>query len=239
MSRPKILVLNTQESLTELTINSIKKNSPDWSYSVVDCDKNKKVKTALTNTTDVSYVVCSGIYLNLKENTFPDIERMQEYHLLNSRLGVFCDHPEFKDHYQKHDIKMHGGINDMSVFIISPQKWDFCPDEDSGFYSKIKTKQMPRYINHRNDPLIELSISPRHAFKYGLVGSTASALNYVDHYLTGKATVKETYAYAFDKLEDCLQGVSPFYRENIQKLAEKTRTRISLFRDSMSKIYND
>jgi len=239
MSRPKILILNTQESLTDLTINSIKKNSPEWSYNVVDCEPNKRVKTALLNTHDITLVATSGMYLNLKDNSVPPLDKIEKYHMLNSRLGVFCDNNLYNTHYEMHDIKMHSGIVDMSVFIITPQMWDFCPEEDSGFYSKIKTQSMPRYMNHRNDPLVELSVSARHAFKYGLSGSTASVLNYVDHYKSGQATVKETYAYAFDKIDDCLDGVSPHYRENIMKLADKTRTRITNFREAMNKFYND
>lgn len=235
MSYPRVLILNTDSGLTKLTLNSLKKNSPDVKYDVVDCPHGKKIKTALMNTQQTTFVACSGVYLNLRASTFPPIDKMAKYHALFSSQAVFADNRLYKTHYDVNNISNLKNVIDLSVFIITPEKWDFCPDGDSGFYSKIDTRTMPRYMNHRNDPLVELSLNSHMSFQYGLVGETASVLNYVDHFKSGQATVNETYAYCFDLMEDCVEGVSPIYRENILKLAEKTKKRIAKIRSATNK----
>ena len=125
---------------------------------------------------------------------------------------------------------MSTGHIDLSVFIINPDKWYEIPASDVRILNEKKILYMPRYMNHRTDPLISTCINCMEAVKYGMGSEHAAVLNYVPHLLTGKATVRETYAYAFDRLEEYCDGLDPRIRDNVLQLADKSKVRISKMR---------
>lgn len=74
------------------------------------------------------------------------------------------------------------------------------------------------------------------AVKYGMGSEHAAVLNYVPHIISGKATVRETYAYAFDRLEEYCDGIDPSIRDNILRLADKSKHRISKLRKGLHEL---
>jgi len=247
MSRPKILILDTIPGLTQLTVNSLKKNSPDWEYEVLpNVPRTSRIKAALESQAaqdcledDVLFCVTSGCYLNINDNTFPPEDMMARHHLLMSNQAVFFDNEHYVAFYQTEGIEKLLNAIDLSVFILNPTKWNFIPETDSGFYSKIQTRKMPRYMNHRWDPLLEAVVGARHGFKYSLVGETAAVLNYVDKIETGQVTVSDCWSLCFDLLEDCIEGVAPAYRENILKMSEKQKKTVGAMRTRFNKVFNE
>lgn len=229
MSSLKILILETNPLLTQLTINSIRKNTPRANWKVVKCGKSK-IGTALANATEPTLVVTSGLVLNIKHADLPPIETVQKYHVCASRSGVYSDHKSQAKNYEMMGISMSTGHIDLSVFIINPDKWYEIPASDVRILNEKKILYMPRYMNHRTDPLISTCINCMEAVKYGMGSEHAAVLNYVPHLLTGKATVRETYAYAFDRLEEYCDGLDPRIRDNVLQLADKSKVRISKMR---------
>ena len=229
MSDLKILILETDPRLTKLTTNSLEKNTPRAKWQVVKCGKSK-IGTALANVTEPTLVVTSGLVLNIKHADLPPIETIKKYHICASRSGVYSDHKKNAKNYEMIGINMTKGHIDLSVFIINPEKWFEVPVSDARILNEKKVLYMPRYMNHRTDPLVSTCINCMEAVKYGMGSEHAAVFNYVPHILTGKATVRETYAYAFDRLEDYCDGVDPSIRQNILNLASKSKHRISKVR---------
>ena len=97
---------------------------------------------------------------------------------------------------------------------------------------------MPRYINHKSDPILDSCIGSYEAFKYGMAGETAAVYNYLPHLLSGKATPIETFAYCFDKLADYVDGLPEHRKTQVLKLAEKTRIRASKLRKALVELKN-
>lgn len=233
MSDLKILILETDHRLTKLTTNSIQKNMPRARYSVVKSGKSK-IGTALANITEPTLVVTGGIALNLKHADLPPAETIKKYHICASRSGVYADHHRHAKDYEMIGVSMTKGHIDLSVFIINPDKWYEIPASDVRILNEKKVLYMPRYMNHRTDPLVSTCINTKEAFQYGLAAETAAVLNYVPHLLSGKASVRETYAYAFDKLEEYCEGVDPSLQKNILNLANKSKYRVSKMRKGFS-----
>jgi hypothetical protein len=232
MSSLKILILETNPKLTKLTVNSIQKNTPRASYEVVRCGKSK-IGTALANITEPTLVVTSGLVLNIKHADLPPIETIMKYHICASRSGIYADHKRHAKDYEMIGINMTPGHIDLSVFIINPEKWYEIPSSDVRILNEKKVLYMPRYMNHRTDPLVSTCINCMEAVKYGMGSEHAAVLNYVPHILSGKATVRETYAYAFDRLEEYCEGVDPSIQHNILALAKKSKHRISKVRKGL------
>lgn len=225
MSLQKILILETNE-LTELTISSIKKNMPRVKYEVVPAGKSK-VGTALSNCDGLTLVVNSGVVLNIKHGDLPPIERLNKYHICVSRTGVFVDHKRHAETYSVLESNIGKGHIDLSVFIINPDKWHEIPNTDKRILNEKKVLYMPRYLNHKTDILVPACIGAYEAVKYGIQGESAAIINYVPNIISGKATVSECYAYCFDKLEDYSSNLHPRWRDNISKLASRSKVKIS------------
>ncbi len=235
MSSLKILILETNPNLTQLTINSIQKNTPRAKWSVVKCGKSK-IGTALANVTEPTLVVVSGLVLNIRHDDLPPIETIRKYHICASRSGVYSDHKRQAKNYEMIGVNMTPGHIDLSVFIINPEKWYEVPASDARILNEKKVLYMPRYMNHRTDPLISSCINCMEAVKYGMGSEHAAVLNYVPHIISGKATVRETYAYAFDRLEEYCDGIDPSIRDNILRLADKSKHRISKLRKGLHEL---
>lgn len=237
MSALEILILECND-LTALTVNSIKKNMPRAKYRVIPSKTQNKVGTALANATGLSLVVTSGLVLNIKQGDLPPDSKLSQYALALSREGVYVDHPKHSQSYALINSPINKGFVDLSIFIINPDKWYELPTKDSGILGDKKCLYMPRYINHKSDPILDSCIGSYEAFKYGMAGETAAVYNYLPHLLSGKATPIETFAYCFDKLADYVEGLPEHRKTQVLKLAEKTRIRASKLRKALVELKN-
>lgn len=226
---PKILILDVRNGLVPLTVNSIKMNMPDAKYVVVDSGVSK-IGTALKNCDDVTLVVKSGLVLNISDKDIPNIDRIKKYHMVCSRDAVFIDNKKWRHQYDQIGKPANAGVMDLSIFMINPEKFDFIPESDSGIMKNLEIGYMPRYMNHKNDVLINKAINAKHLVKYSILGDTAAVLNYLPNIMSGKATVPETFGLCFDKLEPYVDGLNDKYRENILKLSRLTKKRIGNLR---------
>jgi hypothetical protein len=232
MSSLEIIILECND-LTALTVNSIKKNMPRVKYKVVPAKGKSKIGTALAHAKGISLVVTSGLVLDIKHGDLPPEEQLQKYALSVSREGVYVDHPKHSTSYKLVDSPITKGFIDLCIFIINPAKWFEIPDKDSGVLADKKLLYMPRYINHKSDPILKDCIGGYEAFKYGMAGETAAVYNYLPNLLTGKATPIETFAYCFDKLADYTKGLPPYREKQILALANKTKTRVGKLRPAL------
>ena len=66
-----------------------------------------------------------------------------------------------------------------------------------------------------------------------MLGEKAAIWNYTPNLLSGEATVSESYACCFDKLEPFLDGLEDADRKKIQGLIDITNERISGFRKKL------
>ena len=236
MSLPEIVVINTNNNFLPLTVDSIKNNMPNTPFKIVTPKAhNKRVPAVLQEIENTSICISSGAVVNIQEGDLPPVEKMEKYHMLTSPRAVFWDHKIYRDHYQFCESQISTNQVDMGIFVINPRKFKEIPESDSGWLSKISSRKMPRYMNHRDDPLVDLVMNPRHALKYGIAGTTACVLNYMTHYYSGSCSVVESWAYAFDKIYPHSSNMDIKYRYNIEKLAEKT-DRIKRLRDRYSAI---
>lgn len=234
MQLKEILIYQTN-NLACITINSIKKNMPDWKYKVVKVEDGI-IKTALNNCDKTTLVVESGVILNIQDNDLPPLEVLNKYHMAKSKKLVFGDHDRLCGCYEV--LLGHipnGGVIDLSVFIINPSKWDFIPETDIGFWNDIKTISIPRYMNHRTDVLVYQSLSARDCFMYGALGEQASIHNYIECFKQGHVNMSERFAYCLDKYLNYLDDVSDTVYNMITKVAKENK-RYTKFRKQMSLI---
>lgn len=231
MSDLEILILESNE-LTALTVNSIKKNMPRAKYKIVKCGSSK-VGTAISNCTKPTLVVTSGLVLNIRQGDIPPLEKINNYDICVSRMGVYVDHPKHSTTYSLIDSPLNKGFVDLSIFILNPKNWFEIPETDSGFLSTKKCLYMPRYINHKHDPLIKECIGSYEAFRYGLSGESASVFNYLPHLLSGKAAPIETFAYCFDKVAEYAEGLPEEAKRRVLKLGNKTKVRVGKMRKAL------
>jgi len=231
MSSLEILVLDCNE-LTPITVNSIRKNMPRAKYRVVKPGKSK-VGTAVAHCDKITLVVTSGLVLNIKHGDIPPEEKIKNYHMCVSRMGVYVDHPKHADTYKLIGSPLNKGFLDLSIFIINPAKWYEIPNKDSGILGNKKMLYMPRYFNHKHDPIVKDCIGGREAFKYGMSGEAAAVYNYLPHLLSGQATPVETMAYCFDKVAEFTDGLPEEVEKRINKLGEKTKVRVGKMRKGL------
>ena len=231
MSDLEILILECND-LTALTVNSIKKNMPRAKYRVIPVGKSK-VGTALANATGLSLVVTSGLVLNIKQGDLPPESKLKDYAIALSREGVYVDHPKHSQSYKLINSPINKGFVDLSIFLLNPEKWYEVPNKDSGILGDKRCLYMPRYINHKSDPILDSCIGSYEAFKYGMAGESAAVYNYLPNLLSGKATPVETFAYCFDKLAEYVEDLPEYRKKAILKLANKTRIRVGKLRKGL------
>lgn len=228
MSNLEILVLEANE-LTALTVNSIKRNMPRTKYRVVKAGSSK-IGTAIANCDKPTLVVTSGLVLNIRQGDIPPAEKINEYDICVSRMGVYVDHPRHSTVYKLIDSPMHKGFIDLSIFIINPANWYEIPSSDAGMLGNKKCLYMPRYINHKHDPIVKDCIGSYEAFRYGMSGESAAVYNYIPLLLSGKATPIETFAYCFDKVAEYAEGLPEPVKQKVLKLGHKTKVRVGKMR---------
>ena len=234
MSVKDVLIYQTN-NLAAITINSIKKNMPDWNYTVVKLE-GPIVRTALKICNKPTLVVESGVVLNIQDGDIPPLDKLNNYHMAISREYVFADHDRLCGSYQVLYGKVpNGGIIDLSVFIINPSKWETIPDKDSGFWQDIKTIKIPRYMNHSTDVLIKEAVSAKDCFDYSVLGEAASIYNYIKCFEAGQVNSSEKIAYCLEKYLDYLDNVSDNVYNKIHKIAN-IPDRVIRFRKELSKV---
>ena len=231
----KVLILE-DNNLTNLTVNSLKENTPEISYKVISKEEQteSKIGTALLNSKHITLVVSSGIVLELKDTDIPDLNVLEEYDICVSRYAVYMDHDRLKAHYYYVNKKLTDGVIDLSLFIINPKRWRSIPDSDIGILEDVKKLFIPRYMHHKNDILFEEeATSAVDAFNYGVLGEQASVFNYIDCINKDTINILETYGYCFDKLLPYIKGVPRKEQNRIKLLANNTITKIKNTRNKM------
>ena len=231
----KVLILE-DNNLTNLTVNSLKENTPEISYKVISKEEQteSKIGTALLNSKHITLVVSSGIVLELKDTDIPDLDVLEEYDICVSRYAVYMDHDRLKAHYYYVNKKLTDGVIDLSLFIINPKRWRSIPDSDIGILEDVKKLFIPRYMHHKNDILFEEeATSAVDAFNYGVLGEQASVFNYIDCINKDTINILETYGYCFDKLLPYIKGVPRKEQNRIKLLANNTITKIKNTRNKM------
>lgn len=228
-----LLILNTDKELTKLTVNSIKQNMPEWQYDIVNCELHTELQTALNNIDDITLVVKSGVCLELKSGDLAPYDTLFRYHLCATREGVYTDNKKYRGQYNLINKDMNLGVMNLDIFIMNPHM-----DWSNFKLADKKILAMPRYLNHKQDVLTNNVLSPYGALNYGILGESAAVLNYVDNIKTGEATIEESYAYNFDKLEEYTEGMKGPYKDNIIKLSKITKRRLGNLRNKLYTIRN-
>ena len=233
LSDLKLLILE-ENNLVDLTVNSLHKNMPNTSYTVVPCTPGNRFPTTFKNIRGTTLVLRSGLVIN-KAIEIP--EKVIDYPLSVSRRGVYIDHNRLKNHYPLIDKNIHKDLIDLSVFLVNPEKWDSIPTSDRGVLGGKKLLYMSRRMNHKDDILFaEEATAAIDALYYGIEGEKAFIYNYVDCIQKDTINVLETFAYHFEKLLPYLSGVPKKERSRIEYLADKTNTRMSKMRHKLSEV---
>lgn len=226
------LILETNE-LTAITVNSIKAHDATASIKVITPEESF-VGTALKHSSSSTLVLKSGV---VWRGTSADIPKQaKDYPICVSEYGVFTDNTKLEHTYDLLGLDITRGHKDLSVFIINPQFWKVIPETDIGLMSKIRKLNMPRYMNHKDDPLFTEAIPPHDALYYSVLGTSALTLNYVSTILKGEATANETFAYLFDEVAKYTNGLDVSNKDLINELGEKTKKRIGKLRLGLAKI---
>lgn len=235
MSFRKILIIKCN-NLEALTINSIRKNMTGWIYKVVPFNEGY-IRTALENTDEITLCVRSGVILNLQEGDLPGDDLLSDYPIAISRDGVFTDNKRQKHIYGLIGNPLTKKAIDLSVFIINPDRWDVIPEKDTGILGGVRRLRMPRFMNHKSDPLIEKSISGKVALDYGMLSTQASIHNYIPVFLKGKVNGNEMLAYALELALPLLDGLPEKERINVEAVASKTQTRMAKLRNGLAECF--
>jgi hypothetical protein len=232
MLRLKILVIKCNQ-LSELTLNSIRKNMPDWQFELVDYDGGF-IRTALMNSDEICLVVRSGVILDIKEGDLPDRSLLEQYDICVSRDAVFSDNRVNKHVYGLLGSPLDKKSIDLSVFCINPKRWISIPETDTGVLGCVKRLRMPRHMNHKCDVIIPKAISAKVAMDYGMLGEQASVLNYASVYEKGVANGNEMFAYRLEAALDFLDGLPLDARQKTEAVALKTLHRAAKLRKGLA-----
>ena len=86
-------VILESNDFTSLTVNSLKTCVPDAEYKVIV--RNEKVsplEQSLSHCKNLTFVIGSGVVLELKEGDLPPEEKFRKYHIGASRQAVFAEY---------------------------------------------------------------------------------------------------------------------------------------------------
>ena len=219
----KLLILEANE-FAGLTEASIRKEMPGVSYTVTGFNPEKGVLgSALAAAGDeLTLVVVSGVVLRIKDGDIPPRSVLSQYHICAPRNQVYVDHDKYKAFYSYVDRPANPKEIDICLFIINPAMWTEHPKADKGALQGKKILAMPRYMDHKCDDVISKCLSTYEALKYGMLGASASALNYLPILQKGEASVIERYAYCLDQLANYLDLLPEPQAEVCRSLAEKS-----------------
>ena len=221
-------------SLTALTVNSIKNHMPGSQVTVVPLGDGG-IATALSATNDPAFVLQSGVVFRAATHMLP-MDVLARNPLAVTEACVFGDHPTLSHNYEMLGLPDALGMADMSVFHIVPKLWKSAPPSDNAALPNCKKVWMPRYMNHKTDALIKKAINAKDALYYGALGVPALVLNYIPVLETGESVPTEQAAYCFDHLAPYKSGLDKNDRDKLQILIEKTTTRYAKMRDSFAQL---
>ena len=227
-------VIIETNSLTPLTANSILKHVPDAKINTVLL-QDGGIPTALSATNDPAFVVRSGVVFRATEKQLP-LEALHRNPLSISDACVFGNHPTLSGSYATLGLADASNTADLSAFFIVPELWKSIPPSDNAALPNCKKLWMPRYMNHKTDPLVPKALNAKEALYYGALGVPALVLNYLPNLLSGEATPNEQAAYCFDHLAPYTSGLDKSDRDRLQNLIEKTATRYAKMRDSFAQL---
>ena len=226
------LVLETNE-LSALTINSITQHDPGANIRCVPVGESF-VGTALKHSDRLTMVLKSGVVWRGSSADIP--KSAKDYAVCVSEYAVFADNDKVNHIYELKGSPLALGIKDLSIFIINPEMWNEIPETDKGVLQGKRLLTMPRYMNHREDELIVEGLPAHDCLYYGVLGTSALTLNYVNCLLTKSASVTETIGYVFDHLKPYVNGLDKSDIYFIKKIANKTRSRVGVLRDGLAEI---
>ena len=229
----KFIVIETN-SLTPLTVNSIKRHQPDADIKTVPLGEGG-IATALSSTNKPAFVINSGVVFRATSDQLPH-DMLRRNPLAVTDPCVFGNHPKYGTAYAHLDMPDALGNCDLSIFHMVPELWKSTPPSDNAGLANCKKLWMPRYMNHKTDKLVPEAISQKDALYYGALGVPALALNYVPNLIEGSATPPEQAAYCFDHLAPYTSGLDRDDRSKLQNLIEKTATRYAKMRDNFAQL---
>lgn len=222
------LIILEVNPFTALTEESIRKNMPGIGYTIARVSPKGILNTALDVADGkISFVVMSGVVLDIKDGDLPPLSVIKQYHLCAARNQVYADHEQLSRFYNYLDRPANKKELGLDVFIINPAMWDNIPDKDAGALKDKKLLSMPRYMNHKTDELIDTCVSSYEALKYGMLGQQAAVHNYRSCLEKGSASVIERYAYCFEKLSPYLGALAEKERQICQDLIDRS-TKINM-----------
>lgn len=226
------LVLETNP-LAAATVDSIRMHDVGSTIKVVEAGSSL-IGTAVKNATSQTLVLKSGVIWQGCSDDIPAVS--MQYPICAAEFPVFADHPKFFDTYNLAGEDTAPGVKDLSIFVINPDLWKEAPEQDIGVLRNTRILTMPRYMNHKDDWLLEDTIPPHEALYYGVLGESALALNYVGTILRGNVTANETFAYLFDEVAKYTNGLDAADKDFIKELGEKTRSRVGSLRRGLAKL---
>lgn len=231
MPLPKLLVLDRND-LTGLTLSSIQSALPDADVKVASFDGGY-IRTALKNCNDITLVVESGVMLNTSRFDVPGDDVLSRYQLAVSRAHVFADHPHHVNLYGLMGITPDKSLIDLTVFLINPSTWSDMPISDREAVSRARKLYMPRYMNHRSDPVVPEAMGAWPALQYGMLGMQAVVNNYIPQFLSGTASPAEMYGYCMDYALSHLEALSGHTKDRVHALARKTQIAAARLRSGL------
>ena len=148
-------------------------------------------------------------------------------HILAPRKHMYCRDGQYSLQYENIGLQLSniGGIFDLDLFIINPYKFDFIPESDTGFLSKITTGVMPNTIVNRSDLLVNTCLDAKRLFSHSLKAKNSMFLNYIDLIKEKNITTNDAWAYSYEEMndKDYFHGVSNKLINRIEELSNKTK----------------
>jgi len=204
-----ILIFNYDSGLLKMTIESIRRNMPDWKYHVINvAAKNKTLFYAYNYSKKIKRPVLAvdeGVILNISEDDIP--EKIENYPMVVSRQAVFSKNGRYHDDYNQIEYNPAGAI-DLSIFILNYKNFNFHPTKNTGVLSKLKLGYMPRSMNFTDDILFETTMNPYNCLKYSIDSKNASVINFVSLINKNKLKLNELFAYDFELLRPYAKYIS-------------------------------
>jgi hypothetical protein len=226
-------VILEKNDFTALTVNSLKTCIPDVEYKVIVKNDKSALEQSLQDCNDLTFVIASGVVLELKKGDLPPEEKLRKYHIAASKQAVFAEYQNKAHHYQLIGSGLHGGVVDLSLFIINPKMWE---NKTDCKLSDKKVLNMPRYMNHRPDPTLGTCMGGYEILKYASLGEDCSVFNYVEHLEFENADVRESMGYCFDRLLPYTDGLPSHSKNVVEALAKKSITRAAKLRKCLHEL---
>ena len=225
-------------NFTAMTKDSILAQDPNANIVVSSEIKKSKVAQVLETFDEPVLALTSGVvYVGDKRKVPYDI--ILKNPMAVSNMFVFWDHPKHHLSYQTVGItEAAGKAGDLNVFYLNPKFWVRHPDQDTVRLRKVKKTWMPRFMNHRNDPLLRETMPVQQCLYYNCLGLSANILNYVAVLERGEATINETFSYPFDLLLPFSKSLPQEEKEYVEFLGNKTKDRVGTLRNGLAKLNN-